>query len=409
MCGLVGIAGWMTGREETTMKKLLHLDSLRGMDSTGMASIRMGGVKVELAKTASHHFNLFDKKQFQEALNGNTSQVFIGHNRAATSGAIKDVNAHPFTIGHITGAHNGTLEDSDKKMLEEWVGEKFNVDSEALFAAIAKFGVKEVIPKLKKGRDTYRGAWSLTWWDSNDKTLNFVRNEHRPLWYCFSKDLKLMFWASEFWMLDAALVKTGNYELHSQASKAQPEKSFRFFQTSSDLLYTIDVDKLSKGGTERPKFHVVKLAGKEPEAATQTSYPFTTVASGTHGNVCGRIEGTSAHTQGSKSSTNRKNSTPNSSGEPATLTLVGDVRDPYAGYFTEIGFSFLGTHQSGTGPQCSWCHEKIPYGQPGIFVTTRDNVILCAKCNNCEPVSSTSDYAPASRVYLPRAAFNELR
>jgi glucosamine 6-phosphate synthetase-like amidotransferase/phosphosugar isomerase protein len=194
MCGIVGIAGSLFAREELTMKRLLLLDSLRGMDSTGMATVRMGGKKVEIAKRASHCFNLFDTKSFNDILNGTSSLAFIGHNRSATSGAIKDVNAHPFQVDHITGVHNGTLEDSDKRVLEDMVGEKFNVDSEALFAAIAKFGVKEVIPKLQKGKDSYKGAWSLVWWDTDNKTLNFLRNDHRPLWYCYSDDFKLIFW-----------------------------------------------------------------------------------------------------------------------------------------------------------------------------------------------------------------------
>ena len=413
MCGVVGIAGNLFAREELTMKRLLLLDSLRGMDSTGLAAVRMGGTKVEIAKQATHCFNLYDRKSFIDALNSNTSLAFIGHNRAATSGLVRDANAHPFQIEHITGVHNGTLEDKDKKMLEDWIGEKFNVDSEALFAAIAKFGVKEVIPKLTKGRDHYKGAWSLVWWDSNEKTLNFLRNEHRPLWYCYSEDFKQIFWASEFWMLDVALQKAGTYTLFKKESEKSPGKSFRFFQTEADVHYSVDVDKLAKGSKERPKINAVRLAGKEPEEAKTNTYPFGEAdRSKQHGSGCGRTTTGKAHTHTPTRNANTTTRGKNTSlGEPAAITLTGDLESPYGGYFTKTGFSFLGhTVSNRTGsPQCNWCHEEIPFGQPGLTIYTRDNVIMCMKCSGHEPVSALSSFAPATRVYVPRGAFNELR
>jgi glucosamine 6-phosphate synthetase-like amidotransferase/phosphosugar isomerase protein len=142
MCGIVGLAGDLFHQDETTIKRLIHLDYLRGQDSTGFAAIRNSGEAV-IAKIASHPYNLFDTKRFQQALQYGCSKVFLGHNRAATKGAVNEMNAHPFQVGHITGVHNGTLEAKDFTMLEEMLGEKFNVDSEALFAAIAKFGVEK--------------------------------------------------------------------------------------------------------------------------------------------------------------------------------------------------------------------------------------------------------------------------
>lgn len=407
MCGIVGIAGALNSREELTMKRLLLLDSIRGMDSTGLAAVRSGGLRVETAKRASHCFNLFDTKPFSDALNGNASIAFIGHNRAATSGLVKDVNAHPFQVDHITGVHNGTLEDGDKVLLEGLVGEKFNVDSEALFAAIAKLGAKAVIPQLKKGKDSYKGAWSLVWWDSKSKTLNFLRNDHRPLWYCYSEDCKQIFWASEFWMLDAVLQKAGTYSLFKKVSTKDPKKEFRFFQTEADTLYTVDVEKLAKGSKERPKITVAKLAGKEPEETATTTYPFGDPST-RHGTVCG--SGTARTTLMQHSKKNTKTTT-RSSDERGVITLLGDLDDPYANYFNKLSFSFLGTNYKSNSdyPECSWCHQSVPYGQPGLTIYVRSNTILCAKCSGHEEVSMISDIAPATRIYVTRAAFNELR
>src|SRR6476646_5158404 len=149
MCGIVGVVGFLLGKDTETFKNLLIVDTLRGFDSTGVFGVRIGGKRVLTSKQATHCFNLFGRKDFEEAANANASIAMIGHNRAATSGRIHDVNAHPFTCGDVTGVMNGTLEDSDKKLLEKMLGKEYNVDSEALFAAIDQFGVKEVIPKLQ--------------------------------------------------------------------------------------------------------------------------------------------------------------------------------------------------------------------------------------------------------------------
>lgn len=410
MCGIVGVAGNLFAREELTMKRLLLLDSLRGMDSTGIAVVKYGGLKVDVAKRASHCFNLFDTKSFSDAVSGSTL-AFIGHNRSATSGARdKDVNAHPFQVGHITGVHNGTLEDKDKGMLEDLVGEKFNVDSEALFAAIAKLGVKEVIPKLQKGRDSFKGAWSLVWWNSQDRTLNFLRNDHRPLWYCYSEDFKQIFWASEFWMLDVALQKAGNYTLFKKPSKDDPTKTFRFFQTEVDTLYSVDVEKLAKGSKDRPKIAASKLAGKEPVEAA-TAYPFVVgKSSEMRGSVCGPGQGGGTHTNSSTKNT-KTTIRKSTSSDNGAITLVGDVDNPYAGYYNKLAFSLLGACFKGgsSSPECSWCHEEVPFGQPGLVIHTKDNTVLCAKCNGNEVVTPLSDYAPTTRIYVPRAEFNNLR
>lgn len=410
MCGIVGVAGNLMSREELTMKRLLLVDTLRGFDSTGLAAVRCGGSMVYVAKRAKHCFDLFDTKSFQDALNGISSQVFIGHNRAATIGGIKDVNAHPFQIEHITGVHNGTLEDRDKSMLEDIAGEKFNTDSEALFAAIAKVGVKEVIPKITKGCDQSKGAWSLVWWDANDKTLNFLRNDHRPLWYCFSDDFKLIFWASENWMLDCVLQKYGTYNLYKQESKQEPGKQFRFFQTQVDTHYSIDIAKLKQGSKERPKMTAAKLPGKEPEEAAP-AFPFGVrpSQSGGTGSSGGPRNGVTTTHINTRTTTGKQTSHGKKSTLSASLSIMleGDLLNPYAGYFNKQKFYFLGqqnNHGHKGCSMCGWCHKAVPYGQPGITVFTRDNILVCADCSGTplDMQSTTADAAAATRIYVPR-------
>lgn len=124
------------------------------------------------------------------------NRALIGHNRSATVGKIVRKNAHPFEFDKVVGVHNGTLRN-------KWVLEKhgdYDTDSEALYANINHYGVEAAIEKLD-------GAYTLVWYDKEDTTINFLRNKERPLYVVFSKDKKLVFWASEKWMLWGPLAR----------------------------------------------------------------------------------------------------------------------------------------------------------------------------------------------------------
>lgn len=123
-----------------------------------------------------------------------TVNVLMGHNRWATQGAVNSVNAHPFQINDIYGAHNGTLR-------AQWRLEDhhdFEVDSENIFHHIDKMGVEDLWANVD-------GAAALTWWDEDKKMFHFLRNSERPLYYVFDENSKAMYYASEKGMLSLAL------------------------------------------------------------------------------------------------------------------------------------------------------------------------------------------------------------
>lgn len=206
MCGLVGMAGDITTPGEKAFKMLLILDVLRGEHSTGMVSVpKWGDPTVKMAKQVGNPFELFDTRAYTDAMKG-SHRVLIGHNRFATQGAINKRNAHPFEFETLVGAHNGTL--TNKWKLPN--ANDFQVDSENLYHAFEVQGVDKTI------RESL-GAWALTWWDKTEDTLNFLRNKERTLYYTVSEDDKMLFWASEAWMLYAALgknaIKHGDVEM----------------------------------------------------------------------------------------------------------------------------------------------------------------------------------------------------
>jgi len=351
MCGLVGLAGDLAHKDEGTLKRLLIFDTLRGLDSTGVAVVRNTGA-VNIAKAASHPFDLFETKRFTSAVDGYNSKVFIGHNRAATTGAKTTLNAHPFQYGSITGAHNGTLERACWKNLEKELGEEFDVDSQALFAAIDEFGIEDTITMIEEGRTSSTGAWALTWYDSTDDTLNFLRNKHRPLWLSYEEGFKKIIWASEWPMIFSATEMSNvEYKLYTDDS------GYKFFSLPADMWYRVKMEDLLLGNTEVPLELVKPIKGKEPTTAVYTNTGFrppflpSTQAKKT---------GTS-HTKASLKNT-------------SVFTIPVDKDDPFKSILTADEIAYLSTHG------CAWCHGPVSGKEDGSTLIEPYHSIVCPDC-----------------------------
>ncbi len=168
-------------------------------------------------KQVGNPFELLNMK-YTDAIFKQQNRVLIGHNRWATTGKVDKYNAHPFDMDTLVGAHNGTLKDRHNL--------KFNgvyqVDSEQLFANIEVDGEETALPKTN-------GAYALVWWDKVNEKLKIIRNNQRTLYYTYSDDKRVIFWASEAWMLEVILSRNDNYK----HSKIEP--------FTEDMLYTFDI------------------------------------------------------------------------------------------------------------------------------------------------------------------------
>lgn len=363
MCGHVGVAGCLLTADEALMKRKLLLDYWRGMDSTGMAAVR-ASKEVLTAKIASHPLDLFDMARFKTALNGIASRAFIGHNRAATRGKVNGHNAHPFTFGPITGAHNGTLSPVSFKDLTTVLGEEFDVDSQAIFRAIEEFGIEEVVPQLV-------GAWALVWYDERDDTINFIRNKERPLWYGYTADKKRLFWASEWQTIDNATdMAATKYDLYED-----PDKGYKYWPFAEDTWYRVPLAALSKGETCIDDCIVKVIKGKAPPVTPKADDPFPR----------GRNTSTTDSTDTTHSMTTSRGN--------KMLTLVGNKQDPTAGWISEDKFNQMLAVKG-----CAFCSADVKYGDVGITIHEREGIILCPDCS-----TGASD---AVRIYTPVAVSN---
>lgn len=239
MCGIVGFItsdkSWKSGEVRgKAFTQLLITDTLRGMDSTGVFTVDKSH-KVEYYKKALPSWDFLQMKRAEKLFSTVlSSTICIGHNRAATKGKVDDGNAHPFDFSDVIGVHNGTLK-NDWDLSKDLPDSKdYTVDSERMYAAINEYGYKTVIPKIE-------GAFTLVWYDKEDKVLRAIRNENRPLSFCTIDNEETVFIASELdhlrWIVGRNNYKAKFYNLEVGTLIEFPKDDPRKFVTSKMELF----------------------------------------------------------------------------------------------------------------------------------------------------------------------------
>ena len=245
MCGITGIARLdetsATDQDREIFLQLVQCGAVRGTHGTGLLNVfdngssktlKIGGSPESLLSAPEFH------KFWTDGIKGKV-RFMVGHNRYGTTGDRTTDSAHPFRHGTITMVHNGTL-DTDLSLPDY---KKYKVDSEALCYSISKIGIVDTIKKTS-------GAYALVFYDSKEKTLNFLRNNDRPLALCFEEWTKRLIFASEMPMLQ--WIAGRNY-IHSG-------KDVKFEELPINELWSF------KMGNVEPT--ITKLMGKAPKIYT---------------------------------------------------------------------------------------------------------------------------------------------
>lgn len=230
MCGIFGLASTeknydATQRKETFLNGLMF-NMPRGMDSTGAAGIwtehdpsdKKDYITTRISKRALHMIDWAGTTNAELFLDKFTDYYYvIGHVRATTKGATSDKNAHPFKYGDYILVHNGTVYNR-----AELTKAKEFVDSADICATMADRGEIKTLEGLE-------GGFALVWHNAEDNSLNFARNNRKPLAFAYIKKRNEMWYSSEWATLWNVLVRNG-LKTEGQVQITRPHHHYKFFK-----------------------------------------------------------------------------------------------------------------------------------------------------------------------------------
>lgn len=229
MCGHVGVfANKLSYKLSLFFEDLLNLDIPRGRDSTGVAFIKTDG-KTYVSKDAVLPYELVRDKVYDTHIHATDNVCLLGHNRAATLGKVNAENAHPFDVGNIILAHNGTL--TGQWRLPDF--EKYDSDSHNIAHSINKIGIDETWKLIE-------GAAVLVFYDKKAKTINIIGNGERSFFYVMLKGGHGIAWCSDDDYLKLAMRWRG--------VEAAGKEGHQFHKLDNHTLYTAKVGR--KGGLD---------------------------------------------------------------------------------------------------------------------------------------------------------------
>lgn len=181
--------------------------------------------------------NVTHKRNADRVVLDDDATWFVCHVRYATKGDPKNNNNnHPLISGNVIGVHNGTLSGDWQAILDEVGRENADatVDSEAIFAAVSKWGVQEGIKKIDGNMVAVIAD------TSHPEVLHIARSYGRPLVYATTPAGSLVF-ASECCVIDACgidLVTVGKDDDGDDTPYTEVKGQYRLFKIVGGKIVT---------------------------------------------------------------------------------------------------------------------------------------------------------------------------
>lgn len=196
MCGIVGIAAHSLNKVgKNIFSDLITVSNVRGRWGAGVATL--AGEKIRGAKSLYSGCDLLDMKGFGDLMDQPNLRIILGHTRWPTKGGAEDfANVHPHFMTNITGVHNGTLDKVDGTHVKN-----SESDSVLFYKHADSEGFKTALSRTQ-------GAYCFVFIDHATKTLNFIRNNQRPLFigrHLWGTESQSLIWASEREMIVFAM------------------------------------------------------------------------------------------------------------------------------------------------------------------------------------------------------------
>lgn len=210
MCGIVGLICQsqygFDKKHEDVFFQLLKVDELRGDDSTGIIYAESDGGFGYLKEASCASWvgsTMYAHPMMKASMQ--RGKAYIGHNRKATIGKVKDETAHPFVVDdNFAMVHNGTLFNHNKLKQTE-------VDSEALAHHLKPILTGNLSDdQLNEEMGKIDGAYAVAAYSQEKHQVYLVRNAQRPL--ALVELPNGYAWASEGLMLAWILSRNG-YDL----------------------------------------------------------------------------------------------------------------------------------------------------------------------------------------------------
>lgn len=201
MCGIFGFAKLKPHAIDVrslrhAVRYLALCNQSRGRDSTGLATVHENGDVFDLRKVRTAERFLDSKAvadYIDQHLLQDTLQV-LGHTRAATTGAVTRLNAQPFTVGAVTGTHNGVIRNYAEVFKARSLTPATECDSEVIFALLNSVsGLPDSVQRLSE----LEGYFALAWRDSRQPGELFLARGSGQLSLAFDQHKRFLFWSSE--------------------------------------------------------------------------------------------------------------------------------------------------------------------------------------------------------------------